>query len=107
MKFTASPIAGVWLIEVEKSADDRGFFARTQCVAEFTARGLHGLFRQSSISYNQRRGTLRGMHYQIAPHPEPKLLRCTAGRIHDVIIDLLPDSASYLQHFAEIGRAHV
>jgi len=99
MKFTACPIAGAWLIEVEKSADERGFFARTQCMDEFSAHGLNGVFRQSSISYNQKRGTLRGMHYQASPHAESKLVRCTAGAIYDVIVDVRRSSASFRRWF--------
>ncbi|MFI4889402.1 MAG: dTDP-4-dehydrorhamnose 3,5-epimerase [Steroidobacterales bacterium] len=92
MIFTECPIAGAWLVELERSADDRGFFARTHCVTEFAARGLNPEFRQSSISFNRRRGTLRGMHYQASPHAEAKLVRCTAGAVFDVIVDLRPSS---------------
>jgi dTDP-4-dehydrorhamnose 3,5-epimerase len=99
MKFTACPITGAWLVEVDGSADERGFFARTQCVTEFAAQGLDGVFRQSSISYNQKRGTLRGMHYQKSPHAESKLVRCTAGTVYDVIVDVRPSSASYRRWF--------
>jgi dTDP-4-dehydrorhamnose 3,5-epimerase len=99
MIFTACPIAGVWLVEVERSADERGFFGRTHCVAEFGARGLTGVFRQSSISVNQRRGTLRGMHYQARPHAETKLVRCTAGAVYDVIVDIRPSSATFRRWF--------
>jgi len=99
MKFTACAIGGAWLVEAERSADERGFFARTQCVAEFAAHGLNGVFRQSSISYNQKRGTLRGMHYQKSPHAESKLVRCTAGAVYDVIVDIRPSSATYRRWF--------
>ncbi len=110
MIFTACPIAGAWLVEAEKQTDARGFFARTHCVAEFTARGLTGTYRQSSISYNKTRGTLRGMHYQARPHAEVKLVRCTAGAVYDVIVDIRPSSASFRRWFgvelsADNGRA--
>jgi dTDP-4-dehydrorhamnose 3,5-epimerase len=99
MIFTACPIAGAWLVEMERAADERGFFARTHCVAEFAAHGLNGVFRQSSISFNQRRGTLRGMHYQARPHAETKLVRCTAGAVYDVIVDIRPSSATFRHWF--------
>jgi dTDP-4-dehydrorhamnose 3,5-epimerase len=99
MIFTACPIAGAWLVEVERAADERGFFGRTHCVAEFTARGLAGVFRQSSISFNQRRATLRGMHYQARPHAETKLVRCTAGAVYDAIVDIRPSSATFQRWF--------
>ena len=99
MMFTACPIAGAWLIAAEKSTDERGFFARTHCVAEFTAHGLTATYRQSSISHNKKRGTLRGMHYQARPHAETKLVRCTAGAVHDVIVDIRPASASFRRWF--------
>jgi dTDP-4-dehydrorhamnose 3,5-epimerase len=99
MIFTACPIAGAWLIEAQKQADERGFFARTHCVAEFAVHGLCGTYRQSSISHNTRRGTLRGMHYQARPHDEVKLVRCTAGAVYDVIVDIRPSSASFRRWF--------
>jgi dTDP-4-dehydrorhamnose 3,5-epimerase len=95
MKFTACSIAGAWLVETERSTDERGFFGRTHCVAQFAAHGLKGEFRQSSISFNQRRGTLRGMHYQASPHAETKLVRCTSGSVFDVIVDIRPSSATF------------
>jgi dTDP-4-dehydrorhamnose 3,5-epimerase len=99
MKFTACPIAGAWLVDVERSADERGFFARTQCINEFAAHGLDGAFRQSSISFNQKRGTLRGMHYQVSPNAERKLVRCTAGAVYDVMVDMRPSSATFRRWF--------
>ncbi len=95
MIFTACPIAGAWLVEAERTADDRGFFARTHCAAEFATHGMTAAFRQSSISYNRRRGTLRGMHYQASPHAEAKLVRCTAGALFDVIVDLRRGSPTW------------
>ncbi len=92
MKFTASELPGAWLIDIEPLADERGFFARSWCRDEFRDRGLNPDLRQCNISYNLRRGTLRGMHYQQAPHAEAKLVRCTRGVIFDVIVDLRPES---------------
>jgi dTDP-4-dehydrorhamnose 3,5-epimerase len=99
MNFTACSIAGAWLVETERSTDERGFFGRTYCQAQFAARGLQAEFRQSSISFNQRRGTLRGMHYQASPHAETKLVRCTSGAVYDVIVDLRPSSATFRRWF--------
>jgi dTDP-4-dehydrorhamnose 3,5-epimerase len=92
MIFTETPLAGAFVVEPERIADERGFFARTWCVDEFADRGLETRLVQCNVSYNQRRGTLRGMHYQAEPHAEVKLVRCTAGAIYDVIVDLRPDS---------------
>lgn len=88
MKFVETPLAGLFVIEIERRADDRGFFARTYCEDEFAARGLHTRWPQTNISFNERAGTLRGMHFQRAPHEEPKLVRCTRGRIFDVAVDI-------------------
>ena len=92
MKFQESPLAGAYTIEMDRLEDERGFFARSYCAEEFAARGLTALMPQSSVSFNPRRGTLRGMHYQAEPHAEDKLVRCTAGAIYDVIVDLRPNS---------------
>jgi dTDP-4-dehydrorhamnose 3,5-epimerase len=99
MRFLESPLRGAFVIEADRFADARGFFARTFCEAEFTDRGLDARMAQANLSYNDARGTLRGMHYQRPPHGEAKLVRCTRGAIHDVIIDLRPGSATYLGHF--------
>ncbi len=96
MTFTPTEIDGVWVVEPERYEDDRGFFARTWDASEFSDRGLNGAFAQASISYNRRRGTLRGMHYQASPHEETKLVRCTAGAIFDVAIDLRSSSPTFL-----------
>ena len=80
---------------MERLTDERGFFARSYCAEEFAARGLGPELRQCSVSYNARRGTLRGMHYQAAPHEEHKLVRCTAGAIFDVIVDIRASSPTY------------
>jgi dTDP-4-dehydrorhamnose 3,5-epimerase len=95
VKFVESPIAGAFVVEPEPVADDRGFFARTFCRDEFAARGLNPDLVQCSVSFNARRGTLRGMHYQREPHAEAKLVRCTMGAIQDVIVDLRPGSPTY------------
>ncbi|KQP83042.1 dTDP-4-dehydrorhamnose 3,5-epimerase family protein [Methylobacterium sp. Leaf117] len=99
MRFEALPLAGAYRVVPEPHADARGFFARTACTDDFAAQGLIGAFAQSSISYNARRGTVRGLHFSAEPHAETKLVRCTAGAIHDVIVDLRPDSATYLQAY--------
>ena len=92
MKFQESPLAGAYTIEMDRLEDERGFFARSYSAEEFAARGLPAAMPQSSVSFNARRGTLRGLHYQAEPHAEDKLVRCTAGAIYDVIVDLRPDS---------------
>jgi dTDP-4-dehydrorhamnose 3,5-epimerase len=100
VRFEPTPLAGAVLIDVEPHVDERGFFARTWCADEFAAAGLPDRFVQSSVSWNDRRHTLRGMHWQAEPHGEGKLVRCTRGAIFDVVVDLRPDSATYLQHVA-------
>jgi dTDP-4-dehydrorhamnose 3,5-epimerase len=92
VKFQESPLAGAYTIEMDRLEDERGFFARSYGTEEFAARGLAAAMPQSSVSFNARRGTLRGMHYQAEPHAEDKLVRCTAGAIYDVIVDLRPGS---------------
>jgi len=94
VKFQESPLAGAYTIDMDRLEDERGFFARSYCAAEFAARGLPAAMPQSSVSFNARRGTLRGLHYQAEPHAEDKLVRCTAGAIYDVIVDLRPGSAT-------------
>ncbi len=100
MRFVPTALAGAYIIEVEPHDDSRGFFARTFCSREFAEHGLESDFVQCSVSMNRARGTLRGMHYQLPPAGEVKLVRCTAGAVHDVIVDLRPDSPTYLQHFS-------
>lgn len=95
MKFTEAPLRGAFLVEIEQREDQRGFFARTACVDEFAAQGLNGNFVQQSISWNPHAGTLRGMHFQVAPHEEEKLVRVTRGVVFDVIIDLRASSATF------------
>jgi dTDP-4-dehydrorhamnose 3,5-epimerase len=95
MRFTETKVAGAWLVEPELLADERGFFARTWCAEEFADHGLNPRLAQANISFNHRRGTLRGMHYQAEPHAEAKLVRCTQGAIFDVAVDLRPDSPTH------------
>jgi len=101
MIFHPFPIAGAWIIDIEPRADDRGFFARTWCAEEFAARSLCTSFVQESVSFNPVAGTLRGLHYQVSPHPEAKLVRCTSGAIYDVVIDMREGSPTYLKWCAE------
>jgi dTDP-4-dehydrorhamnose 3,5-epimerase len=100
MIFTESPLPGAFLVDFAPIADERGFFARAYCAEEFAARGLGPELRQCSVSYNTRKGTLRGLHYQRAPHEEHKLVRCTAGAIFDVIVDIRPRSPHYRRWFS-------
>jgi dTDP-4-dehydrorhamnose 3,5-epimerase len=93
--FSEIRLKGAFIIEPEKLEDQRGFFARTWCAREFQAHGLNPRLAQCNISFNPRKGTLRGMHYQAPPFPETKLVRCTMGAIYDVIIDLRPDSPTF------------
>lgn len=100
MKFAETPLAGAYIIDIEPIADERGFFARSWGRDEFAAHGLNSDLVQCNISCNTKKGTLRGMHYQAAPHGEAKLVRCTAGAIYDVIVDLRQDSPTYTAHVA-------
>ena len=97
MIFENLSLKGSCLLKLEKHLDERGFFARTFCSKEFEEKGLNNKFLQSSISYNSKKGTLRGMHYQVAPHEEVKLVQCVKGAIYDVIIDLRANSSTYCQ----------
>ncbi len=97
MIFGVTEIEGARLIDIAPHADERGFFARTWCREELAAAGLDADLVQENLSYNRRRGTLRGMHFQRAPHAETKIVRCIRGAILDVIVDLRPDSPSYLR----------
>ena len=99
MIFTAAPLSGAYLIDMEPLADERGFFARAFCVEEFAARGLAPPLHQFSVSCNAKRGTLRGLHFQAAPHGEDKVIRCTRGAMFDVIVDIRPESPTARQWF--------
>jgi dTDP-4-dehydrorhamnose 3,5-epimerase len=98
--FLPTAVPGAFVVEPERREDARGFFARTWCAREFEAHGLDPRLVQCSVSFSKRRGTLRGMHYQAPPFAEAKLVRCTMGAIHDVVIDLRPASPAYRQHMA-------
>lgn len=98
MIFIPTKLSGVFIVEPEPHPDARGFFARTFCTREFKEQGLATEFVQCSISANRARGTLRGLHYQLPPAGEIKLVRCTSGAIHDVVVDLRHDSPTYLEH---------
>jgi len=99
VKLTPVPLRGAWLIDVERIEDERGFFARTWSAEELAAAGLSTTLVQCSISFNHRRGTLRGMHYQADPHGETKLVRCTMGAVWDVVVDLRRQSPTFRQWF--------
>jgi dTDP-4-dehydrorhamnose 3,5-epimerase len=95
MIFRETKLPGVFEIDLEAKPDERGFFARTWCQEEFAAQGLSTKLVQCSVSFSTRKGTLRGMHYQVAPHAETKLVRCTRGAIYDVVLDLRPQSPRF------------
>lgn len=97
MIFQETKLAGAFVIELEKFEDDRGFFARSWSEREFAERGLEPHLAECNVSFNAKRGTLRGMHYQASPHGQAKLVRCTIGSIFDVIVDLRPESSTFKQ----------
>lgn len=98
MIFHETILKGAFIVEPERKEDERGFFARTWSTEEYSKHGLNPKISQCSVSYNSRKGTLRGMHYQVPPHEEVKLVRCTRGAIFDVVIDLRPGSSTYTRH---------
>lgn len=100
MKFTETRLKGAFVIDVERREDSRGFFARVFCQKEFADHGLKPVIAQANVAYNRSRGTLRGMHFQYPPAAETKLVRCTRGAILDIIVDLRPESQTYLEHVA-------
>jgi dTDP-4-dehydrorhamnose 3,5-epimerase len=100
MIFSETNLQGAFLIEPERKEDQRGFFARTWCQQEFEDHGLNSKLVQCSVSFNNKKGTLRGMHFQVAPFEETKLVRCTKGEIFDAIIDLRSDSPTFKKHFS-------
>src|ERR1044071_6403496 len=100
MIFTKTPLEGACIIELQRLEDERGFFARSFCQHEFQDHGLNPNVEQCNISYNKVKGTLRGMHFQAAPHEEAKLVSCFQGALYDMIIDIRPSSSSYMHHFA-------
>lgn len=95
-----TPLAGLYVVEIEPRNDDRGFFARSFCMEEFDAHGLERRVAQCNISFNEKAGTLRGLHFQAEPHGEAKLVRCTHGAIYDVAVDIRPGSDTYLKWYA-------
>ncbi len=105
MTFHETKLKGVFEIHLERKPDERGFFARSWCQKEFESNGLNPKLVQCSISFNARRGTLRGMHYQVAPYQEAKLIRCTSGGIYDVVVDLRPDSVTFKNWIAVVLTA--
>src|SRR5690242_19908155 len=105
MVFTRTDLDGAFIVDIAPHADERGFFARTWCAEEFEAHGLNPCLAQCSVSRNTRTGTLRGLHYQAAPHAEAKLVRCTSGSIYDVIVDLRPGSPTRCRAFGVILSA--
>jgi dTDP-4-dehydrorhamnose 3,5-epimerase len=105
MVFRETALQGAFIVEIEKREDERGFFARSWCQREYEARGFNSRVMQCNISFNFKRGTLRGLHYQCAPHEEAKLIRCTSGSIYDVIIDLRPKSPTFKQHASVVLEA--
>jgi dTDP-4-dehydrorhamnose 3,5-epimerase len=100
MKFTETDLPGAFVIDLERREDERGFFARAFCQHEFEDHGLKPVIAQANLAYNHRTGTLRGMHFQIPPAAETKLVRATRGAILDIIVDLRPESATYLRHIS-------
>lgn len=100
MKFIPTPLAGAYTIELEKRGDERGFFARAFCINEYEAHGLDHHVVQINNSLSRIKGTLRGMHYQLSPKQETKVVRCIRGSLYDVILDLRPDSTSFGKWFA-------
>jgi len=100
MIFTETKLKGAYVIDLERREDSRGFFARSFCQHEFEAHGLKPVIAQANLAFNHRKGTLRGMHFQFPPAAETKLVRATRGAILDIIVDLRPESPTYLQHVA-------
>lgn len=100
MRFTETELAGAYIVDIERHEDERGFFARTFCATEFAAHGLKPVVAQANLSFTKKAGTLRGMHFQYPPAGETKLVRCLRGAVLDVIVDLRPESPTFLNHTA-------
>src|SRR5512136_1761048 len=100
MIFTETKLKGAFILDLERREDKRGFFARTFCQREFIQHGLKPVIAQANVAFNIKKGTLRGMHFQYPPFAESKLVRCTRGGIVDIIVDLRPESSTYLDHVA-------
>jgi dTDP-4-dehydrorhamnose 3,5-epimerase len=105
MVFTETGLTGAFVLDLERHEDERGFFARSWCRHEFEARGLNPALVQCNVSRNRAKGTLRGLHYQVSPHEEAKLVRCTRGAIYDVIADLRAGSTTFRRHFGIVLTA--
>jgi dTDP-4-dehydrorhamnose 3,5-epimerase len=107
VRFEETALPGAWLVDLERHEDERGFFARTWCADELAAHGLEAKVAQWSISFNEARGTLRGMHWQEPPHAEVKVVRCVRGAVYDVIVDLRPESPTFRRWLAvELDEAN-
>jgi dTDP-4-dehydrorhamnose 3,5-epimerase len=105
MIFTETKLPGAFIIDLEPRVDERGFFARSFCQNEFEAHGLKPVIAQANLAFNAKKGTVRGMHFQYPPAAETKVVRCTRGRIIDIIVDLRPESPTYMQHVSvELGE---
>lgn len=100
MIFTETKLTGAFIIDLERREDSRGFFARSFCQREFADRGMKEVIAQANVAFNRKKGTLRGMHFQYPPFAETKLVRCTRGSILDIIVDLRPESKTFLEHAA-------
>jgi dTDP-4-dehydrorhamnose 3,5-epimerase len=98
--FSETKLEGAFVIDLDRKGDNRGFFARAFCQREFEEYGLEPVIAQANLAFNRRKGTMRGMHFQFPPATETKLVRCTRGAIHDIIVDLRPESPTYLEHVA-------
>ena len=107
MKFVRTPLDGAYIIELEKIEDDRGFFSRLYCSNEFSSVNLNNHFVQVNNSLSKNKGTLRGIHYQMNPMAESKLVRCISGGLYDVIIDLRANSKTYKHWFAAVSYTHL
>src|SRR5207245_7634289 len=107
MIFIGTKLKGAFILDVDRCEDNRGFFARVFCQQEFALHGLKPLIAQANIAFNKKKGTVRGMHFQYPPAPETKLVRATRGAILDIIVDLRPESPTYLEHIAvELSAAN-
>jgi dTDP-4-dehydrorhamnose 3,5-epimerase len=98
MRFTETKLKGAWIIDIEPHEDERGFFARLFDAKEFEARGMNPFNAQSNMAHNEKAGTMRGMHFQLPPATETKLIRCVRGAVYDVVVDFREDSPTYLEH---------
>lgn len=105
MVFSETALAGAFIVDIDRREDNRGHFARTFCAEEFASRGMQTSVAQTSLSFNRRAGTLRGLHFQFPPAAETKYVRCTRGGVLDVIVDLRPESPTYLKHLAVVLTA--